>query len=537
MSTPPIDRNGTGTGGGNGPGPLRPLRGTLGGRDRTHRFRGPRRGRRNTGDPREGTLPQPEPVESRAVREAGEYPLVRRARRDGAQAAARGVFDPWVLAAADGLPYLVALEYQRDRVRARLVVASARADEDAVQEESRLRSLVEEGTHRRARAERRRERLEVRRDTVIAQLDRLARRADRWDAFRDGLVGRYERRRRAGAPPAAGEAPEGLTGRGARSGRDVPVRPGEDPRRTDLRHADPRHPDGRRTDTWQSLADPGHDPGAGHGTAEATRAAWEGAKARPGLSPLARIALLTLLALVELPVYYVVFLRLHGNDRTGETLSVSLTLAVATVMVIAPHCAARVLRGRAATGAIKLSALPALGILAAWGYGAWMLGLLRAKLIFAPPETRTTNGRTYTPKNSVDALELSQTSVSAMFIALLLLSGGIAFLIGLGDEHPYLGSYRHVVTRLDAAEREIADAQRDIERASAALNSLAERRAERRRAQEARLHAVGGLYESAAASYLNGVALGARDPAVTEAATRLARRWPLLAEAPVPVRV
>lgn len=210
MSTPPIDRNGTGTGGGNGPGPLRPLRGTLGGRDRTHRFRGPRRGRRNTGDPREGTLPQPEPVESRAVREAGEHPLVRRARRDGAQAAARGVFDPWVLAAADGLPYLVALEYQRDRVRARLVVASARADEDAVQEESRLRSLVEEGTHRRARAERRRERLEVRRDTVIAQLDRLARRADRWDAFRDGLVGRYERRRRAGAPPAAGERVPGF---------------------------------------------------------------------------------------------------------------------------------------------------------------------------------------------------------------------------------------------------------------------------------------------------------------------------------------
>ncbi|GLF96574.1 hypothetical protein [Streptomyces yaizuensis] len=503
MSTPPTDRSGAGNGSVPLPERLRARRGD--------RFRRPRGGRREQVPQAGGALPRPAPVERTAIRESGEHRLVRRARRAGREAASRGVYDPWVLGSADRIPYFAELAHQRDRVRDRLTAASAEAEEDAALAESRLHADVTAAGERLLRAHERREQLTAQLVNTTAQLDRLARRADRWQAFRDSVAGRYERRRRRAALLGGGGdgTGSGVQGRG--------------------------DPGGGGTD-WERVADsdpaagsPGTGAAAGSG---ATQAVWEGARTRPGISRTGRIAVLLLLALVELPVYYVVFQRLHGGGRLEQVLSVSLTFAVSTVMILAPHYAARILRGRSATGAIRLAALPALVLVAAWGYGAWMLGLMRARLIFADPPTRMINGRTYTPRSAIHSLELDETTVAVMFIALLLLSGGIAFLIGLGDEHPYLGSYRDLVARRAALEREIAAGELERERAREAVESLAARRAERRAAQEARLHGVGSLYESAAAAYLDGVAGSAGDPAVTEAAARLARQWPLLPAAP-----
>ncbi|MER6916531.1 hypothetical protein ABT354_33170 [Streptomyces sp. NPDC000594] len=514
MSTPPIARDDSGDGR-SGPlgrwlrGPRRERSGDPG-RARRERDRsggrGPRRDRPRAGAPfPDGTLPRPSPVESAAVRESGEHRLVQRARKHGQEAAGKGVYDPWVLAGADQVPYFAGLAHQRERVRDRLAVAAALAEDDAALEASRLRAAVTAADERLTRAEERRARLLERLAVVIAQLDRLARRADRWHAFRDTLMDRYERRRRRAGLPPEGSPPE-------------PSRGGS-----------PR---------WQAVPETGRgaQDRAGGRTAPsaATRAAWEGATARPGMSRTGRIGLLALLALVEIPVYYVVFRRLHDGDApdVARTLSVSLTLAVATVMILAPHFAGRVLRGRGATGAIKFSALPALGIMVAWGYGAWMLGRMRAALIFADPPPVIINGKEYPGSSTIDSLELSEGSVSVMFIALLLLSGGIAFLVGLADEHPYLASYRHLVERLRALERTMAADRLGAERAREALVSLEARNAERRAARDARRNAVGSLYESAAAAYLDGVTLAGGDPAITEAAARLARVWPLLPEAP-----
>ncbi|GGZ56302.1 hypothetical protein GCM10010387_57890 [Streptomyces inusitatus] len=476
------------------------------------------RGRDRSGPRRfpDGSLPQPGPVEPDAVRARDSARLLDRARSLGAKAASRRVFDPWVLNSPDRVPYFAELASLRDRVRRQLAAEDARADEDAALEASRVRAAAAAADERLIRAGVRRARLEERQAVAVGQLDRLARRADRWNAFRDRVRAGFDARR---ARAAALSTPTGPTG---------PDGPDET-----AGHGRPR---------WQALpddqgraADP--DFGAGFGAdsgsgahALGARAAWEGATARPGMSRRGRAGLLGLLALVELPVYYVVFQQLHGTGDLAAVLSVSLTLAVSTVMILAPHIAGRILRRRSATGAIRLAAIPALALVGAWGYGAWTLGELRSKLVFREeqPLVVSPDVEAITPPSLAESLNLSPDSVSLMFIALLLLSGGIAFLLGLGDEHPYLGAYRDNAEQLRRLERETEEDAAGAERAKQAEAALPARLTARRAAQDARLDAVADLYEAAAHAYLDGVAGESGDPAVTEAAMRLSRQWPLL---------
>ncbi|GAA2260423.1 hypothetical protein GCM10010232_59500 [Streptomyces amakusaensis] len=491
-------------------------------RDRDRRGRtGPRRFP-------DGSLPQPGPVEPDAVRARDSARLLDRARSLGAKAASRRVFDPWVLNSPDRVPYFAELASLRDRVRGQLAAEDARAEEDAALEASRVRAAASAADERLIRAGVRRARLEERQAVAVGQLDRLARRADRWNAFRDRIQAGFDTRRARAAAARSATGPDGPDG--PEGGSDEAAGQGR-PRWQAL-------PDdhGRASDSG-SGADFGGDYegdyegdfGAG-AHALGARAAWEGATARPGMSRRGRAGLLGLLALVELPVYYVVFQQLHGTGDLAAVLSVSLTLAVSTVMILAPHIAGRILRRRSATGAIRLAAIPALALVGAWGYGAWTLGELRSKLVFREeqPLVVSPDVAAVTPPSLAESLDLSPDSVSLMFIALLLLSGGIAFLLGLGDEHPYLGAYRDNAEQLRRLERETEEDAAGAERAKQAEAALPARLTARRAAQNARLDAVADLYEAAAHAYLDGVAGESGDPAVTEAAMRLSRQWPLL---------
>ncbi|MGW1976130.1 hypothetical protein [Streptomyces sp. NPDC001889] len=493
----------------------------LTGRDERPRRLRPRRGRpaddrarRGRPDPRlfpDGSLPQPEPIEPALIRGKDTEWLRRGAREHGARAAKAGVYDPWVLSGPEPVPYFAELASARDRVRQQLTVEAARAEESAALEAGRVRAALTAAEARLRRADDRRTLLESQRDRATAQLDRLAQRADRWHAFRDRVVGRFDPRgTRAGLPPD----------------RDDPEpRPGDDrepaaghPRWYALSDTPPTAP----ADTPDPLPAPAADPAA--------RAAWEGATARPGMPVWGRLALLALLALVEIPVYYAVFTELHGTGDTAAGLTVSLTLAVSTVMILGPHFAGRILRRRSATGAIRLAALPALAALVAWGYGAWTLGDMRARLVFReePPLQLSPDVEPIPQVSLIDSLNLSPDTVSLMFVALLLLSGGVALLLGLGDEHPHLGSYRSAVEALRALDERIEEEQAGAERARQAEAALDIRTAARRNAHDARLDAVGHLYEAAAQAYLDGLSGASSDPAVTEAAMRLSRRRPLL---------
>ncbi|GAA0974349.1 hypothetical protein [Streptomyces rhizosphaericus] len=466
----------------------------------------------------DGALPQPEPVASDVIRAGDSAWLLDRARKHGASAASRKVFDPWVLASPDRVSYFAELASLRNKVRHRLAEEQARAEEDGALEASRVRAAATAAGVRLERAGRQRAALEQQQSVTIDQLDRLARRADRWQTFRDTVRGGFERRwLRARLPADAGDT----TG---------PERPGatrpEDEPETTGGHA-----------RWQAVSD--HDPVAEADAAQralSTRAAWEGAAARPGMPRWMKFGVLAALIVVELPVYYSVFENLHGVGRFADLLSYSLMVAVAVAMILAPHIAGWMLRRRSATGAVRLSSVPALALLGIWAYGAWALGDLRAKVAFReeppldlPPDVAADVGDSVSnPPSLIESLHLDPHSVSWMFIALLLLSGGIAFLIGLGEEHPYLAAYRTTAERLRELERDIETDLAGSERAREAEATVGARAGARRAAHEERLYAVDELYEAAAHAYLDGVAMESGDPAVTEAAMRLSSQWPLL---------
>ncbi|MFK4269529.1 hypothetical protein [Streptomyces milbemycinicus] len=499
-------------------------------RRRADSDRGRRRGRAAARHFPDGSLPQPEPIESDLIR-AGDSDWLRdRARKHGAAAGARQVYDPWVLADPDRIPYFAELASLRDRVKHRLSEESARADEDGALEAGRVRAAATAAAERLVRANRRRTVLERQQMVTTAQLDRLARRADRWQTFRDTVRGSFERRwLRNRMPPDWSD--------GTDAGQHTSGGPATD-RRPAAQYRDDEPGTARDHARWQAISerDPAAEDADGFDRALSTRAAWEGAAARPGMPRWIKIGVLGLLIAVEFPVYYTVFENLHGVGAFANLLSVSLTVAVAVAMILAPHIGGRVLRRRSATGAVRLSALPALALLGVWAYGAWALGDLRAKVAFQeepplelPPDvSQDVRDSLGNQPSLIESLHLDPHSVSLMFVALLLLSGGIAFLIGLGEEHPYLAAYRTTTEQLRELEQQTEADTAGVERAKEAEATLDARAGARRTAHEERLYAVDALYEAAAHAYLDGLAGQSADSAVTEAAKRLSQQWPLL---------
>ncbi|MGW3563807.1 hypothetical protein ACWDSL_07890 [Streptomyces sp. NPDC000941] len=499
--------------------------------------RGRRRGRAAARHFPDGSLPQPEPVESDLIRAGDRTWLRDQARKHGAAAGERQVYDPWVLASPDRISYFAELASLRDGVKHRLTEESARADEAGALEAGRMRAASSAAAERLERANRRRTVLERQQMVTTAQLDRLARRADRWQTFRDTVRGSFERRWLRNRMP-----PDWTDGTDATSNGNGPQGPAAD-RRAAAQHRDDEPQTARDHARWQAISE--RDPAAEEADgfdrvladrALSTRAAWEGAAARPGMPRWIKIGVLGLLIAVEFPVYYTVFENLHGVGAFANLLSVSLTVAVAVAMILAPHIGGRILRRRSVTGAVRLSAVPALALIGVWAYGAWALGDLRAKVAFqeepplelpadVPKDVRDSIGN---QPSLIESLNLDPHSVSLMFVALLLLSGGIAFLLGLGEEHPYLAAYRTTAEQLRELEEQTEADTAGVERAKEAEATLDARAGARRTAHEARLYAVDALYEAAAHAYLDGLAGKCADSAVTEAAKRLSQQWPLL---------
>ena len=412
--------------------------------------------------------------------------LLARCRKEGRRAARRGVFDAWVLA-GDGLPpWLATLAAERDRVRHRLLrdAAVERAAAERAAAEARGDAEAAEAAMRRS-GEARVERSDHL-DVTRAQLDRLAEQAARRRQLRDA-VARWVERRPGGAAPAAGEEP----------------------------FPEP---------TARPAANPAADV-----------ARWEG-PSTTGISRRGTLALLGSLMLVELPIYWSSFRRVHGTgDASANLLTATFTLAVGIVMISVPHVLGRMLRTLPATGSPRLLALPALLLLGAWTHACWVLGGLRASLLaedrdllLDPDQARYLDPEVRDAGSVLDQLGIGEQTMSLLFTALLLLSGGVAFLLGLGRTHPYLAAYRATLRereRLAAAEQASTLAARRAGQRAAAHPAEVQAG---RDALDAALREVDDRYEAAAHAYLDGLASGSRDPAVTEAAMRLSGQWPLL---------
>ncbi|MFG2214437.1 MULTISPECIES: proline-rich domain-containing protein [unclassified Streptomyces] len=479
------------------------------------------------------------------------------------RAARSGALDPWVLGSSGRVPYFAELASVRDMLQEQLWEQAADVEEAELLRDDRARSDVEAAeVESRLRDELLRE-ADGQVRSSWRQLNRLAARAVRWERFRDSVRERVELRwiqarfpdAEAGGDSGALSHPDGAPP-GGRAGQDPDGRrgpatvPGDGP------------DGGPADDDWQSIdptGEPDTDrPPAGRGSAPGEEPepqplgglvpppdpGWEGMPERPGMPAWLTWAMLLAIAAVEIPIYWIAFQPFHGKGSTGsDVLSGTLAISTAVLMVLLPHLAGRTVRSRAATGSIKAAVFPALALMGVWGFSGWALGDLRARLVLQHPDAadlprrlRGFNGSESLDvrRTLADNLHLTQETVTWMFVALLFLSGGIGFLLGLLREHPYVDAYRAALERRANRFRQREEARVAGDRARSLARTAQERSAQRREAVDARVRATDNLYEAAAHAFLEGAMERSSDPAVTEAAMKLSATWPLLPRRPRP---
>ncbi|WP_329417753.1 hypothetical protein [Streptomyces sp. NBC_01268] len=509
--------------------------------------------------------------------------LRRRANRRGRKAAGGRYLNPWILGSGDRVPYFAELASVRDLLHARIAEEHAREEHRLSTQRALARGTAENADQEIRRLDRQLAENAAWLVTNREQLDQLAARSVRWERYRDRVRELVEGRRlqdrfdgtadddtadddtagrRAGdgrgdgdgrgAGSGHGDGAASVAGGASADGRTVPPesRPaGRDDAASEAPSADEEEDYQNLDEDAETAAPPAADtpPGRGSGsdplappdllTAASTQtdiARWPGLQSRPGLPDWMVAALLVVVAAVEVPIYWMAFQPFHGVGSTGaDTLTGTLAVSAALVMVVVPHLAGRALRGSSGTGASKWANLPALALLGAWGFSTWALAHLRTKLVFrSSPAGSTLSGvrdlDAQRPTSLLGSLHLEQTTVTWMFVALLVLSGGIGLLTGLLREHPALDTYRSHVEESARLQREREAATVRAQRARATAASVDEGSELRADASRQRQRATTSLYESVAHAYLMGVAEGSSDPAVTEAAMRLSNTWPLV---------
>ncbi|MCX4764293.1 hypothetical protein OG562_25700 [Streptomyces sp. NBC_01275] len=473
----------------------RRLRDDLRERFRRGRGRAPGLGRTNPAAPR-GQVP---PTDTREARR-----LLEEAESAGRRAARDGTLNPYVLGSLHRLPYFGRLRGLRDHARDRIVARHHDGEEQELRASAALFAATAARESEARQAKEAQEEETLRRQAAAARLDRaatrIAAREDRRDRLLPWVVGRFGAGRAHGADPDAG--------------------PGED-------QAGPAD--------WDDDSDK-----EGRAAARPVVAPWEGLTETAAMARRPRMALTLLLILVELPVYLTLFLAIHEGTPEGRASAYLLTAAVGVAMTLGPFQAGRQWRRRGATASLWVVLPIAAALASVWAVAAWYLGDLRARIVFRDTDTgamdelaRQLNVDLPPAPTLLQQLHLDAHTVSVTFISLLLMSGGIAFLLALSEEHPFVAAYRHHHRRLEAAETALAQAEGAAAAARRQQETQDGRRTERRDALSAELTAVDAVFEAAAHAYLDGVQAASHDPAVTEGAMRLSARYPLLRDDPV----
>ncbi|MGW5213058.1 hypothetical protein ACWEQO_18080 [Streptomyces sp. NPDC004051] len=493
---------------------------------------------------RDGTRPDPRPGRPAVLDVRAEQRFLEEAERRGAAAARSGALDPLVLQGDDRLPYFAELASLRDRVirgigeEAHHAEQQARLDDaHALAEAARLRAEVE-------LIDRELVRTDEQIATTTRQLDLLAMRSTRWERFRDALRERVEGRAlegRDGQAPRhrdpAGDTETGETETGGTGGGGTGDGEASGARGT---------PD-TGDQQWVNVGQPSPTSGApaprraaepGHSTASTGAGlarAWEGLHKRPAVPDWMRWGLLLLILAVELPVYWVAYQPFHGVGNVNVDVQTGvLAVGTAAMMVVLPHLAGLMLRRRPETGSFRAVWFPALSLLGVWVFLTGVLGVVRAKYVMQTEEPAPAAdgfrpaGADTAAGSLIERLQLEPWTVTWLFVALLVLSGGIGFLLALCKEHPYLDAYRTAIEHRGelVRRRELSLVEAERERGTAETADA--RREDRRAAAEDRVRATRELHEAAAHRYLDGALMSAREPAVTEAAMRLSQKWPLL---------
>ncbi|GAA2128695.1 hypothetical protein [Actinomadura napierensis] len=432
-----------------------------------------------------------------------------RAMLDGARAAAAREYDEWSFAPGTRLPYLERLRHEREQAVA-LNAASAFAAARAIL--AQVRHQRRDERHAAATAQ-------AGLDQALRWRDRAYEREDITLAGLDVLAGQHMPPDRPGWDDA-----------------DVPDDDPDDPTATaeagdtgdtgdTVRNADPHGPPNLGS------ADPGpggERPAPASGDREKADAApvtrggrrrlgWMGpADGSPFAMPMPerykRYILVALIA-VEVPIYHDIFLHLHGAD---DWLTWAYTLPVALGMVAAPHLAGRLFRHRHLMPVERIAPVLVAATMVLWAAGALALGWLRQQVLLVPRRDPVT-GQDIGGVHQL-GLQHGHIAMTAVFAIILLLSGLIAFTLGMAEEHPAVAAYRAAVRVSERAQALFLEATSEESRTrdSTLVPEEEQLRAHWHEAQEHRT-AIAQEHLAAEKVYLDAVALGIGRPTTTQA--------------------
>lgn len=177
------------------------------------------------------------------------------------------------------------------------------------------------------------------------------------------------------------------------------------------------------------------DPAAEDPMAGDEHTPWEG-ESTP-LPLIWRLLILVGLVAAELPVQFFVFDYFLGPSGMGS-LAGWLAITTAAIVVFGPFVAGTLMRTRAATGADRRIGYVVIVLVASWLFAVVVLGLLR--------------GRLFEARVGTDTVRVSAVTVVLMFVALLLVVGAMALMLGLARRHPTQEAYVRSRARRDHFE-------------------------------------------------------------------------------------
>ncbi|MFI6498159.1 hypothetical protein [Nonomuraea typhae] len=259
---------------------------------------------------------------------------------------------------------------------------------------------------------------------------------------------------------------------------------------------------------------------------ETTR--WEGPYTSPPLPQWLKLTVLAALVAIDVPIQWVIFDYFHGNEMSEQVLAAVFAVSVASIMVLLPHLAGYLYRGRHTTGEERPVILTALILLLPCLYLAAMLGYLRARVLLVPPKVTDENNRLVAQEgveSAAEPLHAGDFSIIALFVMLLLITTGISFLLGTARFHPLRTAYEGATGHRDQMSAQLIAARGHLETLTVRRTELEAARDRLETSAQQRLAddrtAVQQTFNTARIRYLDGVAAGLADPKATEAIAAL----------------
>ncbi|GAA1255722.1 hypothetical protein GCM10009677_02070 [Sphaerisporangium rubeum] len=410
-----------------------------------------------------------------SMRDRGPGRLLFRARREGRRAGRSGKIDQWLIADRDRVPYLNRLTAEMNGRLAELRAGRVQAVEKLRRGAAERRGAADVAAHGVAATERDIAGVQRFMDSSLARMDRLA-------VHEAKVRDRTRTRDDTGRPP------------------DMP-------------------PDMELDD----LATPAHTELTGESARGQDPARWEGPMGK-GLPAWLRYGLIAMLIGIEVPVQLQIFLHFDDDVR----LTMPFAASVSVIMAVLPHLSGRIYRARHQTGAERGSGPVALVLLVPWAVLACLFGDLRRRVLFPSADAEGTDGDDgwTLPDDQgvapllIDRLGLDWFTVSVMFAALLLLSGAVAFLLGISEDHPAVSAYRGAAERQNALERSLRQGRAAADEAKRTATELEGRVTAIKEGFAHKEERTRAHYQAAGSAYLDEAAHVLRDPSVTEAAGR-----------------